>query len=85
MSFEVILHPQAAKFFRKLPLEEQNRVKIRLNELKSPFKIPSVKLKGRKSVYRTRVGQYRILFIVQEDKALVIVLKIDKRSRAYKR
>ena len=41
MSFEVLLHHQAAKFFRKLPLEEQNRVKIRLNELRSPFKIPS--------------------------------------------
>ncbi|RLI78630.1 hypothetical protein DRP07_10880 [Archaeoglobales archaeon] len=44
-----------------------------------------MKLSGRKSEFRVRVGDYRILYTVDDFKKVVVVFKIDKRERAHKR
>ncbi|MFQ6055815.1 MAG: type II toxin-antitoxin system RelE/ParE family toxin [Methanosarcinales archaeon] len=58
---------------------------IKIKKLEFPYDIDYLKVKGEKDTYRTIVGKYRILYLIFEDKKLVTVIKVDKRSRVYKR
>jgi len=84
MSYNVFIHPQAIKFLRRTPRKDVERIKAKLQELTEPHAVRAVKLKG-KNAFRVRVGDYRILFTIDESKKVVVVVKIDKRSRVYDR
>lgn len=84
MTYEVYLHPEVLKFLKKLPKEDVERIKEKLYELKNPHSVKTVKIKGRKA-FRVRVGDYRIIYTIDEDKKVVVVFKIDRRERAYNR
>ncbi len=43
-----------------------------------------VKLKGEGSGYRVRVGAYRILYDIQDDVLVVVVVEVGNRSSIYK-
>jgi mRNA interferase RelE/StbE len=43
-----------------------------------------VKLKGLDNLYRIRVGPYRIIYTIQDDKLIVLVLEIGDRKDIYK-
>jgi len=42
------------------------------------------KLAGVEGVYRVRVGNYRMIYRVEDDELLVLVLKIGHRRDVYK-
>ncbi|MDI9611433.1 MAG: type II toxin-antitoxin system RelE/ParE family toxin [Archaeoglobaceae archaeon] len=84
MTYEVYLHPEVVKFLKKLPKEDVERIKAKLYELKNPHFVKSVKIKGGKA-FRVRVGDYRIIYTLDEDRKVIVVFKIDRRERAYDR
>jgi len=89
MSFEIKLHPDAVKFLVNLNPETKERLKSGIKSLEiDPFKSRSrsdiKKLKGTKKrddLYRLRVGDYRIIYAVEEN--TVLVLEIIPRERGY--
>ena len=42
------------------------------------------KLKDEKRAYRVRVGDYRILYEIHDDRLVVLVIRIAKREDAYR-
>ena len=84
MSYAVLLHPKVVKFLRKLPKNDVSRIKTRLNDLREPYSVKAVKLSG-SDAYRIRVGDYRVLYTIDDSKRVVVVFKIDKRERVYDR
>lgn len=52
----------------------------------NPFFGPNIKkLKGEfEGIYRYRIGSYRLFYIIEEGKLLVISIDIEKRKDAYK-
>ena len=84
MTFEVKLSKRAHGELLSLDLVMKSRIVQRLEELQDdPFPSGVVKLRGRKDTYRTRVGDYRILYEVRREEGLVLVEKIDHRSGVY--
>lgn len=89
MSFEIKLHPDAVKFLVDLNPETKERLKSGIKSLEiDPFKSRSrsdiKKLKGTKKrddMYRLRVGDYRVIYAVEEN--TVLVLEIIPRERGY--
>ena len=89
MSFEIKLHPDAVKFLVNLNPETKERLKSGIKNLEiDPFKSRShadiKKLKGTKKrddLYRLRVGDYRVIYAVEEN--TVLVLEIIPRERGY--
>ncbi|AKB74337.1 RelE/StbE replicon stabilization toxin [Methanosarcina lacustris Z-7289] len=89
MSFEIKLHPDAVKFLVNLNPETKERLKSGIKSLEiDPFKSRSrsdiKKLKGTKKrddLYRLRVGDYRVIYAVEEN--TVLVLDIIPRERGY--
>ena len=89
MSFEIKLHPDAVKFLVDLNPETKERLKSGIKSLEiDPFKSRSrsdiKKLKGTKKrddLYRLRIGDYKVIYAVEEN--TVLVLEIIPRERGY--
>lgn len=80
----VIFEKSAEKFIKKQPPEQQNRLLKAINGL--PEKGDILKMQGYKSLYRLRVGSYRVLFKINNDGkyTVVTVTDIDNRGQVYK-
>ena len=69
-------------------LDNQNKERIRNRILKlqaDPFPAEVERVEGYKGekIFRVRVGDYRILYVVRYETNLILVAKIDKRGRVY--
>ena len=77
---------KAGKYLKKLDSVTKKRVEEKINRLeKYPFpqEVERVEdFKGEK-VFRVRVGDQRILYVVRYNPNKLIVVDVDKRSRVY--
>jgi len=75
----------AEKTLRKLPQSFQKRIIDKLSEIENSLP-PSVetKLKGNNPFHRIRVGDYRIIYEIQNDILVILVIKIGHRKDIYK-
>ena len=82
----VSLSQRTQKFLNKLDSHIKERIENSLKRLENN-PIPSdAKFIGRENgekVFRYRIGDYRALYSVDENKKVVLVIKIDKRPRVY--
>ena len=77
---------KALKFLSKLKKDDKERVFKKIKELgENPFPTDVKKLKGEKDVYRIRVGDFRVLYKLILEDDVILVFRIDKRSRVYRR
>ena len=83
--YRVKVHIDVERFLRKIPKHDAGRIRERILSLKDPFTAKPRKVKGEESTFRLRVGDYRILFFIDEEQKIVTVSKVDKRSRVYDR
>ena len=85
--YEVHLSQRAKRFLTKLDDYVEAQIVKRLRNLKvEPFPSDSkfINRSFNKKIYRYRVGRFRILYEVIENKNIILITKIDKRSKIYK-
>ncbi len=79
------LHPEAARAYRRLHGKLQERITAAIDGLMHDARPPgAVKLAGRDD-YRIRVGDYRIVYAVDDGESLVLVARIAHRRDVYRR
>ena len=87
MMFSVVFEKTAEKFIEKLKDKTLlKRILNKINKLKeNPFPAGAVKSEKYKKdrIFRVRVGDYRILYYIELNKSLIVIINIDKRPRAY--
>ena len=83
MMYQIIIKKRAKKFIDRLPLNERKRVVSAIEQLPNGEDIK--KLKGHDDLSRLRVGNYRIIYTVDNGKLIVYVIDIDNRGEIYKR
>lgn len=84
MTYRIEFVKQAAKQLKSLPSEEQQKIKIKIDALTNvPRPDGVVKLTGEDNIYRVRVGNYRIIYSIQDEQLLVLMLKIGHRRDVY--
>jgi len=77
---------RAVKAIAQLPRAEQQRVRAAIDLLADEPRPPGcVALAGEESVYRVRVGDYRILYEVIDDRLVIHVVRVAHRREAYRR
>ena len=62
------------------------RIFNKIDRLKeNPFPSEAVRVEEYKKdkIFRVRVGDFRILYYVNYEKSLIVIVNIDKRPRAY--
>jgi len=84
--YRVELAPGAARDLRALPVAVRRRVGLRIESLAlDPRPAGAKKLAGLESLYRLRVGDYRILYQVLDRVLLVLLVGLGHRRDVYRR
>jgi len=83
MKYNILLSHKFDKDFSRLERALQDRVVDGLRELKeNPH--AGKQLRGKiKELWSWRIGKYRILYQIQEDKLLVFVISVRHRKHVY--
>ncbi len=84
-AYRVELRPAAAKALRKLDPKVRGRIRGAIALLAQDPRPPAARaLQGRPG-WRVRVGDYRIIYAVQDDILLVVVVTLGHRREIYER
>lgn len=85
-AYRVALIPRAERELAALPKEAQARIDARILALSQDPRPPGVKkLQGEEGFYRIRVGDYRVVYSVDDKDLLVLVVRIAPRGEVYRR
>ncbi len=85
-SYDVVLTSSAEKELKKLSGQLIARIVPRLEDLASNARPPGCKkLQGGDREWRIRVGDYRVVYTIDNAKLLVEVTRIRHRSEVYQR
>jgi len=87
MTAEVEISTSAAKSIAKIETNTRLRVIGAIELLAIDPRPPSVKLLrgGEQRRWRARVGDYRIVYTVEDDRLIVLVLRLAHRREVYER
>jgi mRNA interferase RelE/StbE len=84
-SYSVELTATAERQLRKLGKPEQTRLVTAIRRLaEEPRPRGARKLQGFDDLFRIRVGTYRVIYSVEEERLLVLVLKLGHRKDVYR-
>lgn len=85
MSYRVELTARAAKQLEALPQLFRKKVGARIDALaKQPRPSNSKKLTDRDNLYRLRVGDYRVIYQIEDRIVLITVIRIGHRRDLYR-
>jgi mRNA interferase RelE/StbE len=83
-SYRLLIKPSAVKELEALPAKDRRRIVPRIEGLASePRPHGCEKLSGLEQ-YRVRQGDYRVVYGVDDDARVVIVVKIGHRRDVYR-
>ena len=70
---------------KKIPKADQKRIADKIDGLAENLPNPdTTKMKGDNPFHKVRVGDYRIIYEIQEDILLILVVKIGYRKDIYR-
>jgi len=84
--YKIVYATQAAKSLLRMPRNTANLIREKLEQVAvDPVaSIPNArKLQGRPG-YRLRVGDWRVIYEINKDQVVIIVLKIAPRGEVYR-
>lgn len=85
MAYEVILKPSAKRTLDSLPTQGKVRIIDALERLtENPRHHGVIKMEAEADLYRVRVGNYRVIFTIEDERLVVLVLKIGHRREVYR-
>lgn len=85
MTYTVLVSSQAARDLRALDAATRRRIQGKIEGLATdPFPPGRKKLKGQTGdVWRIRVGDFRVLYDVEQASVTVLVLRVRNRKNVY--
>jgi mRNA interferase RelE/StbE len=71
---------------KRLSKRELRRIKKKIDALAENLPDPATtKMKGNNTFHRIRVGDYRIVYEIHENRLVILVVKVGHRKDVYKR
>lgn len=88
MAWAIEFHPDARKELKKLGRSESARIIRTLEERIAPLEDPralGAPLKGEHEGYwRWRIGDYRVIARIEEERVVILVIRIAHRREVYR-
>jgi mRNA interferase RelE/StbE len=84
--YKIVYNKQASITFQRLPRNIQTRIKKKLDQLAvNPHadNPNAAKLKNRIG-FRLRIGSWRVIYDIQDEQLIILVLKIGSRGDVYR-
>jgi mRNA interferase RelE/StbE len=84
-SYRVEIKRDPEKIMRRLPKDLLKRIRAAIRALADEPRPPGcARLKGHASLWRVRVGNWRIIYVIEDDLLIVLVVQISTRGGAYR-
>ena len=83
MTYQVGLTPAAYRQFRKLSPEAQRRLAPAIDSLAEEPRPASAKKLSGVELWRIRVGDYRVIYALDDGKLTVLVVRLGHRREVY--
>ena len=85
MTYRVVYTRAARKALDDLDASPARRIAAAVEALATnPHPPKSLKLTGEDNAWRIRVGDYRIVYSIEDDTVVVLILRIGQRGRVYR-
>lgn len=85
MPYSILLRPAAIRDLKGLPSSTRSRIEKAIDRLTNDPRPPGAKkLVGVASEWRLRVGDYRVLYLVNDSERHVVVARVAHRREAYR-
>ena len=85
MSYRIGVQNSAAKALKKIPKADRKRIVNKINSLTESLPNPdTTKMKGNNPFHKVRVGDYRIVYEIQDEILLILIVKIGHRKDIYR-
>ena len=85
MTYSIEVKTSAAKKLKKIPKPDQKRISMAIDNLAENLPDPdTTKMKGNNPFHKIRVGNYRIIYEIQDDILLILIIKIGHRKDIYR-
>ncbi len=86
MAYKIAFTKNATRTLLKVPHDTARLIRIKMERIaEDPFAShPNVTKLQNRDGYRLRVGDWRVIYEIQKDKVLILVLKIGSRGEVYK-
>lgn len=76
---------EATRALLRMPRREALRIRKKLDVLaRDPFAAPNVKKLTEHPGYRLRIGQWRVVFLLDRNRIVIQVVRIAHRREAYR-
>jgi mRNA interferase RelE/StbE len=86
VTYRVSLAPSAARELRKFDPDVRRRIQAALELLAAEPRPPAAtRLVGGSGAWRVRTGNYRIVYEINDDRLLILVLRMAHRREVYDR
>ena len=86
MAYKAIWHEESLKDLKKFDRTIAKKIveKVKNYLIQNPEKL-GIPLKGNlKGLYRYRIGEYRVMYVIDKEEKKVIILKVNHRKKIYK-
>jgi len=84
MKYLVEISAQARKQLKRLPKSEKNKILDKIDSLSdNPRPFGYKKLYYYTEFFRIRVGNYRIIYTIQDKQLVVVIVEVTDRRDAY--
>jgi mRNA interferase RelE/StbE len=86
LSYQVEVPKPIAKELREHPRETRRAIGYAIHRLSdNPRPVGAKKLEGGRDRYRIRIGDWRVIYAIEDRKLLVLVLRVADRKEVYRR
>ena len=85
MQYRIEVTPAAQRDLKALPRDVLKRVDAKILALAdNPRPFGSRLLRGQERLFRVRVGDYRIVYQIEDDRLVILVVRVRHRGKAYR-
>ena len=85
MSYQIEVKRSAAKSLKNIPKADRVRIVEKIDSFAENLPNPEItKMKGNNPFHRVRVGDYRIIYEIQDDVLVILIVKIGHRKDIYR-
>lgn len=81
--YKIILEKKPGDFFRKLEKKEQERIAKKFKELENNSELGKPLTANLAGLWSLRIGDYRAIYEIKNDKLIILVLKLGHRKNIY--
>jgi mRNA interferase RelE/StbE len=83
-NYKLLIKPSAAKELDRIPRKDLERIVQKIQGLREDPRGPGSQKLFDQEKYRIRQGDYRIVYTINEDDKVVLIVKVGQRSDIYK-